>query len=216
MRNEIGSTTTATVPSRRDVLEIGTAEGSPRCWPRSRRPTFPTPYDWNAAPRLDTRKGFIDWMVSNRGEDIRHEWWFAATQLALAMFGMGATLRLDDFVAVFREPKAFIVGFVIQVVGIPLVALATNAVLQPSPGIAFGLILVAAMPGGAMSNAVTYFARSNVPLSIALTAVVTLSCMLTTPIVLRLLASEFVPLDFSMPVGAIALDIDSTLCRRSA
>ncbi len=138
---------------------------------------------------------------------IRHEWWFAAAQLALAMFGMGATLRLDDFIAVFRQPKAFLIGFVIQVVGIPLVALATNAVLQPSPGIAFGLILVAAMPGGAMSNVVTYFARSNVPLSIALTAVVTLSCMVTTPVVLRLLASDFVPADFAMPIGTIALDI---------
>lgn len=138
---------------------------------------------------------------------IRHEWWFAAAQLSLAMFGMGATLRLDDFLAVFRQPRAFVIGFVIQVVGIPLTALAINLVLAPPPGVAFGLILVAAMPGGAMSNVITYFARSNVPLSIALTAAVTLSCMVTTPIVLRLLAADFVPAEFAMPIGAIALDI---------
>jgi bile acid:Na+ symporter, BASS family len=138
---------------------------------------------------------------------IRHEWWFAAAQLSLAMFGMGATLRLDDFLAVFRQPRAFVIGFVIQVVGIPLTALAINLALAPPPGVAFGLILVAAMPGGAMSNVITYFARSNVPLSIALTAAVTLSCMVTTPIVLRLLAADFVPADFAMPIGAIALDI---------
>lgn len=138
---------------------------------------------------------------------LRHEWWFAAVQLALAMFGMGATLRLDDFVGVFRQPRAFIAGFVIQVVGIPLLALAFTALLAPPPGVAFGLILVAAMPGGAMSNVVTYFARSNVPLSIALTAVVTLTCMVSTPAVLRLLGGELVRDDFAMPIGAIAFDI---------
>jgi BASS family bile acid:Na+ symporter len=138
---------------------------------------------------------------------LRYEWWFAAAQLSLAMFGMGATLRADDFIAVFKQPRAFSVGFVVQVVGIPLIALALNAALALPPGIAFGIILVAAMPGGAMSNVVTYFAKSNVPLSIALTAVVTLTCMVTTPLVLRLLGGDLVPDDFVMPVGAIAFDI---------
>lgn len=138
---------------------------------------------------------------------LRYEWWFAAVQLALAMFGMGATLRGDDFIAVFRQPRAFIVGFVTQVISIPLLALALDAALDPPPGVAFGIVLVAAVPGGAMSNVFTYFARSNVPLSIALTGVVTLTCMATTPVVLRLLAGELVPPDFVMPVGAIAFDI---------
>jgi len=138
---------------------------------------------------------------------LRHEWWFAAVQLALAMFGMGATLRLDDFVDVFRAPRSFLIGFVAQVAGIPLLAVGLNAWLDPAPGVAFGLILVAAMPGGAMSNVVTHFARGKVALSIALTAVVTLACMVTTPLALRLLAAEFVRADFAMPMGAIALDI---------
>lgn len=135
------------------------------------------------------------------------EWWFAATQLALAMFGMGATLRLDDFVGVFRAPRGFLVGAGVQVVGVPLLAVAVNALLAPPPGIAFGLVLVAAMPGGSMSNVVTWFAHASVPLSIALTAVITLGCMATTPLVLRLLVGDLVPADFVMPVGAIALDI---------
>jgi len=138
---------------------------------------------------------------------VRGEWWFAAAQLSLAMFGMGATLRADDFIAVFRQPRAFAVGFVVQIVVIPLIALALDAALDPPPGIAFGIILVAAAPGGAMSNVFTYFAKSNVPLSIALTAVVTLTCMATTPLVLRLLAGDLVPPEFVMPVGAIAFDI---------
>lgn len=138
---------------------------------------------------------------------LRHEWWFAATQLALAMLGMGATLSVADFVGVFRQPRAFVVGAVVQVVAVPLLALALTAVLSPPPGIAFGLLLVAAMPGGAMSNVVTYFARGNVALSIALTAVITLTCIATTPLVLRLLAGELVRDDFAMPVAAIAFDI---------
>jgi BASS family bile acid:Na+ symporter len=138
---------------------------------------------------------------------VRHEWWFAATQLALAMLGMGATLSVDDFVAVFRLPRAFVVGAVVQVVGIPLLALAVNAALAPAAGIAFGLLLVAAMPGGAMSNVLTWFARGNVPLSIALTAVITLTSIVTAPLLLRLLAGELVPSDFSMPVSVIAADI---------
>lgn len=138
---------------------------------------------------------------------VRHEWWFAASQLALAMLGMGATLSVDDFVGVFRQPRAFLVGALVQVIGVPLLALAINAGLAPPPGIAFGLVLVAAMPGGAMSNVVTYFARGNVALSIALTGVITLTCIGTTPLVLRLLAGELVRGDFAMPVGAIAVDI---------
>jgi BASS family bile acid:Na+ symporter len=138
---------------------------------------------------------------------LRHEWWFVAAQLGLAMFGMGATLRFDDFVDVFRTPRSFLIGFIAQVVGVPLIAVGLNALLAPAPGVAFGLVLVSAMPGGAMSNVVTYFAKGTVALSIALTAVVTLACMVTTPMVLRLLAAEFVRPDFAMPVGGIALDI---------
>ncbi len=69
MRNGIGSTTTTTVPSRRDVIGVGTAAGIAALLASQSKANVPTPYDWNAAPRLDTRKGFIDWMVSNRGED---------------------------------------------------------------------------------------------------------------------------------------------------
>ena len=138
---------------------------------------------------------------------VRHEWWFAAVQLALAMLGMGATLNVADFVGVFRRPRAFVTGALVQIIGTPLLALALNAALGLPPGIAFGLLLVSAMPGGAMSNVATYFAKGSVALSIALTAVITLACIATTPLVLRLLAGDVLRADFVMPVGAIALDI---------
>lgn len=142
---------------------------------------------------------------------LAYEWYFAAVQLALAMLGMGATLRVADFVDVVRRPRALLVGGAVQIVGIPLVAVAANAALQPPSGVAFGLILVAAMPGGAMSNVLTYFAKGNVPLSIALTGLVTLSCIVTTPVVLRLLTGPLVPPDFVMPVASIAFDIAACL-----
>jgi BASS family bile acid:Na+ symporter len=138
---------------------------------------------------------------------VRHEWWFAAVQLALAMLGMGATLSVTDFVGVFRQPRAFVTGALVQIIGTPLLALALNAALGLPPGIAFGLLLVSAMPGGAMSNVATYFAKGSVALSIALTAVITLACIATTPLVLRLLAGDVMRADFVMPVGAIAIDI---------
>ncbi|MGH7786922.1 MAG: bile acid:sodium symporter family protein [Candidatus Binatia bacterium] len=142
---------------------------------------------------------------------LRHEYWFAATQLGLAMLGMGATLRLQDFVAVFTAPRAFAIAAVVQVIGVPLAVVAINALVAPPPGVAFGLILVAAMPGGAMSNVATYFAKGNVALSIALTAVITLGCLVTTPAVLRLLAADLMRGDFRMPVAVIAFDIGACL-----
>ncbi|MBX3024015.1 bile acid:sodium symporter [bacterium] len=138
---------------------------------------------------------------------VRHEWWFAAAQLALAMLGMGATLSAGDFLGVFRQPRAFAIGAAVQIAGTPLLALALTSMLPLPPGIAFGLLVVGVMPGGAMSNVATYFARGNVALSIALTAAITLACIATTPLALRLLAGELIPAGFSMPVAAIALDI---------
>lgn len=141
----------------------------------------------------------------------RLEYALAAAQLALAMFGMGATLRPADFVTVFRVPRALLVGLGMQIVGVPAIAVGVNQLLTPPPGVAFGLILVAVIPGGAMSNVLTYFARGNVALSIALTTVVTLGCLVSTPVLLRILGAAAVPVDLTMPVGRIAFDIVACL-----
>ncbi len=138
---------------------------------------------------------------------IRHEYWFAATQLALAMLGMGATLRVRDFVAVIRQPRALLFGLGIQVILVPLFAWAIILVSSPVAGVAVGLALVAAIPGGTMSNVFTFLARGHVALSIALTAVTSFLCLVTTPIVLTLLISQHVPGDFDMPAGKIAIEI---------
>jgi BASS family bile acid:Na+ symporter len=138
---------------------------------------------------------------------IRHEYWFAATQLALAMLGMGATLKLRDFVAVIKQPRALVFGLIVQALLVPLFAWALIYLTQPAVGLAVGLALVAAIPGGTMSNVFTFLARGHVALSIALTAICSFLCLVTTPIVLDLLISAQLPGEFDMPAAKIALEI---------
>lgn len=138
---------------------------------------------------------------------VRHEYAFAATQLILAMLGMGATLTLSDFRDVARTPRSVSIGLVLQLIGVPLIAAAFIAWGSLGVGVAIGLALCAAIPGGTVSNIFTYFARGHIALSISLTAVATLACLVTTPIVLGLLIAHHMPADFRMPAGRIATEI---------
>lgn len=140
----------------------------------------------------------------------RYEYYFAAGQLSLAMLGMGATLRIVDFLAVFRAPAALLVGLFAQLVLVPLVAFLVTVGLAVDAGIAIGLALVAAAPGGAMSNVVTYAAKGNTALSISLTAVSTLGCLVTTPLVVRALVAAYLPGAIVMPASTVAFEI--TFC----
>jgi BASS family bile acid:Na+ symporter len=142
---------------------------------------------------------------------VEHEYWFAATQLFLAMLGMGATLRVVDFVAVLRVPTGIGVGLFTQLVCVPLLALAIARLLDVPPGVAVGLFLVAAVPGGTISNVLTYLARGNAALSIALTAVSTLGCLVTAPILMQIFAAEHLSDAFEMPVARVSREIAFTL-----
>ncbi|MEP5763784.1 MAG: bile acid:sodium symporter [Halieaceae bacterium] len=137
----------------------------------------------------------------------QYEYWLAAVQLGLAMLGMGATLQTRDFAAVFLGPRALLIGLGVQLLCVPLIVWGLILLLSPAPGLAVGLALCAAIPGGAMSNVFTFLARGHIALSIALTSVTTLACLLTTPIILGLLIAEHVPASFVMPTGQIALEI---------
>ena len=138
---------------------------------------------------------------------LAHEYWFAAAQLSLAMLGMGATLTLKDFKGVFKTPKAFTIGMGLQLLLVPLVAFLFIAISGAAAGVLIGLALLAAIPGGTVSNIFTYMAKGNIVLSIAITAITTIGCLITTPIVLNLLISQHMPADFVMPVGRIAFEI---------
>lgn len=138
---------------------------------------------------------------------IRHEYTFAAIQLFSAMIGMGATLKPIDFAEVVRSPRGVLAGLVIQIIGVPLLTLLFLRGLDLDPGLAIGLALVAAIPGGTVSNIFTFMARGHTALSIVLTATTTLACLVTTPWILKILAADAIPADIEMPAGQIALDI---------
>jgi BASS family bile acid:Na+ symporter len=134
----------------------------------------------------------------------------ASTQLVLAMLGMGATLRPGDFAEVVRDPRGFALGIACVVAFSPLFALAVGNGFGLDPGLVTGLVLVGAVPGGTLSNILTYFARANVALSISLTGAATLGCLVTTPLILSFFApgSER---PVVVPSGRIALEISAFL-----
>jgi BASS family bile acid:Na+ symporter len=138
---------------------------------------------------------------------IQHEYWFAAVQLGMAMLGMGATLRVRDFSAIAKNPRGILVGVALQIIGVPALAAVFLSVFELDTGVAIGLALCAAIPGGTMSNVFTFLGRGHVALSIALTGITTLACLITTPLILTLLVAQHMPGDFVMPAGQIATEI---------
>lgn len=138
---------------------------------------------------------------------LAYEYHIASSQLIFAMLGMGMTLRPDAFMEVMRFPKGFALGLISVLLVSPTIAFGIAKFFDFEPGLATGLILVAAVPGGTMSNILTYFAKANVPLSIALTAVATTGCLVTTPLVLQFFAGNAIGGAIEMPGGRIALEI---------
>ncbi|WP_367108914.1 bile acid:sodium symporter family protein [uncultured Psychrobacter sp.] len=118
---------------------------------------------------------------------------FALLPLALAyiMFTLGAGLKPSDFKVIVNYPKAFFVGLVDQVILVPLVALAVVLITTPPPAIAFGIMLISFCPGGVTSNMLSFYAKGNVALSIALTGVVSLLSVITLPILITLAFNHF-------------------------
>lgn len=130
---------------------------------------------------------------------LEHEYWFAVFQLVLAMLGMGATLAVRDFREILLEPKAVLSGSGIQLLVVPLAAFLFIYAFGIVGGVAVGIALLAAIPGGTTSNIFTHFARGNVALSITITALTTIACLATTPFVLELLIADYMPATFVMP-----------------
>ena len=111
--------------------------------------------------------------------------------LAYIMFTLGTGLKPSDFKVIAKYPKAFIVGLINQVIFVPLVALVVVLIMSPPPAIAFGIMLISFCPGGVTSNMLTYYAKGNVALSVALTGVVSLLSVVTLPILITLAFNNF-------------------------
>ena len=142
---------------------------------------------------------------------IKYEYWIAVMQLSLAMLGMGATLNRKDFLDVFVEPRAISAGIAVQIVAVPLTAFLFLRLLGVQDGLAVGIAMIAAIPGGTNSNIFTFLARGNAAMSISITAVTTAVCLISTPLILSLMISEYLPADFTMPRGQIMKEIGVNL-----
>ena len=103
--------------------------------------------------------------------------------LALIMLGLGLGLSIRDFTRILRNPGDFFVGFICQLIILPIVALAVALILNLPPPLAVGLMIIAAAPGGVTSNVLTKFADGDVALSISLTAIISLISIISVPFV---------------------------------
>ncbi len=111
--------------------------------------------------------------------------------LATIMFGIGLSLQTKDFVLLRDTPRPVFAGLFGQLLLMPLIALTIVWSLPVSQGIALGVLLLAACPGGTMSNAISQVVRGDLALSVSLTVASTLLCIFTTPLLLGITFSLF-------------------------
>ena len=103
--------------------------------------------------------------------------------LAIIMFGLGLGLTVQDFLRVVKNPKDFLIGFLSQVILLPIVAIILISLISLPVEIAMGVMIIAAAPGGVTSNILTKFADGDVALSVTLTAVVSLLSIIIVPLI---------------------------------
>jgi len=127
----------------------------------------------------------------------------APIALALIMLGLGLGLSIKDFTRILRNPNDFLVGFICQLILLPIVAYIIIIILKLPIEIALGLMIIAAAPGGVTSNVLTKFANGDVALSISLTAIMSLLSIISVPFIVLTSANL-------MGVTSISSDISMT------
>lgn len=113
--------------------------------------------------------------------------------IAFIMFGVALDLQLSDFKRTFKSPKPVLIGLIAQFLLLPATTFLFVTMFEPHPSIALGLFLVAACPGGNLSNFLTYLAKGNTPLSISMSAISTVAAIVMTPFNTMLWASMYKP-----------------------
>jgi len=124
--------------------------------------------------------------------------------LGFLTFGVALDIRFDDFRTIFRQPKKIIVGLISQWLLLPVFTLMLIFFFQPPASVALGLALIAACPGGNVSNYATHLARGNTALSVAMTSFVTLAALVSTPMIFGIV-TQLVPATAEL-LEKIALD----------
>tara|TARA_R110002073_G_scaffold187366_1_gene345999 strand:+ start:15136 stop:16056 length:921 start_codon:yes stop_codon:yes gene_type:complete len=108
--------------------------------------------------------------------------WVLNIALAVVMFGVALGITFNDFKGLLKQPKLVIIGIVSQFVLLPLATYLIILLVKPQPSIALGMIMVAACPGGNISNFMTHLAKGNTALSVSLTAFATFLAIFMTPL----------------------------------
>jgi len=107
--------------------------------------------------------------------------WVLNIALAIVMFGVALGISVEDFKRLFKEPKLVLIGVLSQFILLPFFTYLLILFIKPQPSIALGMIMVAACPGGNISNFMTHLAKGNTALSVSLTAFATFLAMFMTP-----------------------------------
>ena len=134
---------------------------------------------------------------------------FLPLALAFIMFALGLGLTGSDFLRVIKQPKDFFVGAISQIILLPVIAFIIVSIWPISPELAVGVIIIATAPGGVTSNILTSFADGDVALSVSLTAIISLLCVVTVPFIivtsLNLLGLDNITQNISLTSMAISM-----------
>ncbi len=129
------------------------------------------------------------------GFDMKNKW-VMLIAIQLVMFGMGTQMSLRDFAGVAKAPRGVFVGIFCHFTVMPIVGLALTKIFHFEPEIAAGIILIGSCSSGLASNVMAYMAKSNLALSVTVTAVTTMIAPLMTPLWMKLLAGTMVEVSF--------------------
>ena len=126
--------------------------------------------------------------------------------LAIIMFGLGLGLTIADFIRVIKIPKNFFVGFLCQVIVLPIIAFLLIQIISLPIEIAMGVMIIAAAPGGVTSNILTKFANGDVALSVSLTSIVSLLSIFTVPLII-FNSAEFLGVEITNQISMLNIAI---------
>ena len=130
--------------------------------------------------------------------------WTLNVSLALVMFGIALEISITDFKQLWQKPKIVLTGVFSQFILLPVVTFLLVWIANPLPSIALGMFMVAACPGGNISNFITHLAKGNAALSVTLTAIATLLAIFMTPINLQFWGGLYPPTASILQEVAIA------------
>ena len=126
--------------------------------------------------------------------------------LAIIMFGLGLGLTTSDFTRLLKTPRDFFVGFLSQVILLPVVAFGLILIIAMPIEIAMGVMIIAAAPGGVTSNVLTKFANGDVALSVSLTAVVSLLAIFIVPLIV-FNSANFIGVEITREISMISIAV---------